>query len=137
MKFHCSVRRRIAILIRYTQKTPLVQNGRSNKDYISVNFYLLILWNRSPFWLYKNMWSSTCLEAQENVLLLILLPVSDTGLFIALLYLPIHCRLVICQHGSSLRCFWKPPPKRIFYREPTRNSINNWPFWSFGTTWWI
>ena len=42
MKFHCSVRRRIAILIRYTQKTPLVQNGRSNKDYISVNFDLLI-----------------------------------------------------------------------------------------------
>ncbi|KAK3230494.1 hypothetical protein Dsin_002375 [Dipteronia sinensis] len=33
------------------------------------------------------MWSSACLEAQENVLLLILLPVFDTGSFIANLYL--------------------------------------------------
>ena len=40
-KFHCSDRRRLAILIRYTQKTPLVQNGRSNKDYISVNEFRL------------------------------------------------------------------------------------------------
>jgi cytochrome b559 alpha subunit len=33
------------------------------------------------------MWSSACLEARENVLLLILLPVFDTGSFIANLYL--------------------------------------------------
>ncbi|KAK7234255.1 hypothetical protein RIF29_47060 [Crotalaria pallida] len=38
------------------------------------------------------MWSSTCLEAQENVLLLILLPVFDTGLFIALQYPPYSLR---------------------------------------------
>lgn len=47
----------------------------------------------SPFWLYKNMWSSACLEARENVLLLILLPVFDTGSFIALLYLPYLLRV--------------------------------------------
>ena len=40
-----------------------------------------------PFLLYMNMWSSACLEARENVLLLILLPVFDTGSFIANLYL--------------------------------------------------
>ncbi|KAK7325971.1 hypothetical protein VNO80_33606 [Phaseolus coccineus] len=33
---------RINAVIRGNQKTPLVQNGRSNKDYISVNFELLI-----------------------------------------------------------------------------------------------
>nr|YP_009521138.1 photosystem II protein V [Gossypium lobatum]AXP84398.1 photosystem II protein V [Gossypium lobatum] len=65
---------------------------------------------------YKNMWSSACLEAQENVLLLILLPVFDTelghsleaqenvlllillpvfdtGSFIVLLYLPYSSRV--------------------------------------------
>ena len=36
--------------------------------------------------------------------------------------------LVIRQHGFSLRCIWKPSSKRVFYRESTRNSINNWPF---------
>ena len=41
-----------------------------------------------PLFLYMNMWSSACLEARENVLLLILLPVFDTGSFIANLYLP-------------------------------------------------
>lgn len=41
---------------------------------------------------YENIWSSVCLEAQENVLLLILLPVFDTGSFIALLYLPYSLR---------------------------------------------
>ncbi|KAK1259668.1 hypothetical protein QJS04_geneDACA017992 [Acorus gramineus] len=39
------------------------------------------------------MWSSACLEARENALLLILLPVFDTGLFIALLYLPYSLRV--------------------------------------------
>ncbi|RYR49002.1 hypothetical protein Ahy_A07g035267 [Arachis hypogaea] len=34
------------------------------------------------------MWSSTCLEALENVLFLILLPLFDAGLFIALPYPP-------------------------------------------------
>lgn len=90
LKLRCCVRRRIAILIRYTLNKPLVQYWRSHKDWISVNFHLLILsFTKSiPFWLYKNMWSSACLEAQENVLLLILLPVFDIGSFIALLYLP-------------------------------------------------
>ena len=35
-----------------------------------------------------NMWSLACLEAGEPVLLLILLPVFDTGSFITNLYLP-------------------------------------------------
>ncbi|KAJ6852060.1 photosystem II protein V [Iris pallida] len=43
--------------------------------------------------MYKNLWSSACLEARENVLLLILLPVFDTGSFIALLYLPYSLRV--------------------------------------------
>ena len=46
------------------------------------------------------LWLSQC-QYVENVLLLILLPVFDTGLFIALLF-PIHCGLVICQYGFSL-----------------------------------
>ena len=56
-----------------------------------------------------NMWSSACLEARENVLLLILLPVFDTGSFIANLYLPYLLDelrgLVIRQHGFSF-LFW-------------------------------
>ncbi|KAG5615252.1 hypothetical protein H5410_015076 [Solanum commersonii] len=39
------------------------------------------------------MWSSACLEAHENVRLLKLLPVFDTGSFIALLYLPYSLRV--------------------------------------------
>ena len=41
-KLRCCVRRRIAILIRYTLKTPSVQYWRSHKDEISVNCHLLI-----------------------------------------------------------------------------------------------
>ncbi|KAI5661765.1 hypothetical protein M9H77_21088 [Catharanthus roseus] len=39
------------------------------------------------------MWSSACLEAQKNVLLLILSPVFDTVSFIVLLYLPYSMRV--------------------------------------------
>lgn len=95
LKLRCCGRRRIAILIRYTLKTPSVQYWRSHKYPFSVNFYLLIssFTKSIVLWLYKNMWSSACLEAQENVLLLILLPVFDTGSFIALLYLPYSLRV--------------------------------------------
>lgn len=41
----------------------------------------------SPFWMYENFLSSTCLEVRGNVLSLILLTVFDTGSFIVLLYL--------------------------------------------------
>jgi hypothetical protein len=41
-----------------------------------------------PFLNVKKLGSSACLEARENVLLLVLLPVFDTGLFIAIIYLP-------------------------------------------------
>ncbi|KAH0849741.1 hypothetical protein HID58_096122, partial [Brassica napus] len=41
-----------------------------------------------------------------------ILPVFDTGSFIALLYHPIHCGLVIRQHRFSLRCVWAPRPTR-------------------------
>ncbi|KAJ9535853.1 hypothetical protein OSB04_un000996 [Centaurea solstitialis] len=74
------------------------------------------------------MWSSACLEAQENVLLLILLPVFATGSFIALLYLPYSLRVGYSSAWFSLRCVWKPSAKRVFHREPTRNSINHGRF---------
>ena len=77
--------------------------------------------NQSPLWLYMNMWSSACLEARENVLLLILLPVFDTGSFIANLYLPYLLDelrgLVIRQHGFCF-LFWyrfgSPRPNEYF-----------------------
>src|SRR5690606_11282634 len=65
------------------------------KFFFSVHFHLLI----SPFTesislcLYKHLLSLTCLEARENVLLLRLLPVVDTGPFIASLYLPYSLRV--------------------------------------------
>ena len=67
------------------------------------------------------MWSWACLEAQENVLLLILLPVFDTGSFIANLYLPYLLDelrgLVIRQHGFCF-LFWyrfgSPRPNEYF-----------------------
>ncbi|XP_031265658.1 gamma-secretase subunit APH1-like [Pistacia vera] len=34
---------------------------------------------------------------------------------------------VIEEADSGLRCVWEPSSKRVFYREPTRNSINNQP----------
>ncbi|TYG86065.1 hypothetical protein ES288_A13G105600v1 [Gossypium darwinii] len=56
-----------------------------------------------------NMWSSACLEARENVLLRIFLPVFETRSFIANLYLSYLLNelrgLVIRQHGFSF-LFW-------------------------------
>jgi len=78
-----------------------------------------------------NMWSSACLEARENVLLLIFLPVFDTGSFIANLYLPylldelkgwlFVSTGLASSSGIGLGAL-------LFYKKPTRNSINNWPF---------
>jgi len=55
------------------------------------------------------------LEAHENVLLMILLPVFYIGSFIVLLFhtFPICCGLVIRQHRFSLRCVREPSSKRI------------------------
>lgn len=30
--------------------------------------------------------------------------------------------------GLAYDVFGSPPSKRVFYRNPTRNSFNNWPF---------
>jgi hypothetical protein len=74
---------------------PPLQNWQSHKDEIPVIFYLMVnpsFTTSSPFilifWMYKNLGSSGRLEARENVLLLILLPVFDNELFIVLLYVP-------------------------------------------------
>ena len=100
--------------------------------------------NLSPLLLYMNMWSSACLEAGENVLLLILLPVFDTGSFITNLYLP-HLLdelrgLVIRQHGFSF-LFWyrfgSPRPNEYFTESRLRIPLNKVPFFFFGTTRWI
>jgi len=87
----CQKRRRIAILIRYTLKTPSVPLLKISLKFNLSEFpFTDPIFHRidPPLFLYMNMWSSACLEARENVLLLILLPVFDTGSFIANLYLP-------------------------------------------------
>ena len=49
LKVHCCVRRRIAILIRYTLKTPSVQYWRSHKDFFSeFTFSDLIFYGIDP-----------------------------------------------------------------------------------------
>nr|YP_010884001.1 photosystem II protein V [Helleborus torquatus]WIW41700.1 photosystem II protein V [Helleborus torquatus] len=68
------------------------------------------------------------MEARENVHLLIILPVFDTGSFITFLYIPYSLRVGFCEHGVNVRCVWKSSAKRVFYKEPIRNSINNWLF---------
>ncbi|CAF2381066.1 unnamed protein product, partial [Brassica napus] len=56
-----------------------------------------------------------CLEAQENVLLLILLPVFDTGSFIALLYLPYSLRAGYSSAPVfSYDVFGSPRPNEYF-----------------------
>ena len=65
--------------------------------------------------MYKNFGSSACLEARENVLLLILLPVFDTGLFIALLYLPYSLRVgYLSGTGLAYDVFGSPRPNEYF-----------------------
>lgn len=70
-----------------TLGTTIEDLTKMKSQWISI-YWSYLSQNRSPFLLYMNMWSSACLEARENVLLLILLPVFDTGSFIANLYLP-------------------------------------------------
>uniref|UniRef100_A0A453D7W3 Photosystem II cytochrome b559 alpha subunit lumenal region domain-containing protein n=1 Tax=Aegilops tauschii subsp. strangulata TaxID=200361 RepID=A0A453D7W3_AEGTS len=55
-----------------------------------------------------------CLEARENALLLILLPVFDTGLFIALLYLPYSLRVGYLSARLSLNSYGSPRPNKYF-----------------------
>ncbi|KAF7076653.1 hypothetical protein CFC21_081271, partial [Triticum aestivum] len=56
-----------------------------------------------------------CLEARENALLLILLPVFDTWLFIALLYLPYSLRVGYSSARLSLgKSYGSPRPNEYF-----------------------
>ena len=91
-----------------TLGTTIEDLTKMKSQWISI-YWSYLSQNRSPLLLYMNMWSSACLEARENVLLLIFLSVFDTGSFIANLYLPYLLDelrgLVIRQHGFSF-LFW-------------------------------
>ena len=91
LKLRCCVKRRIAIRIRYTIKTPSVPLLKISQRWNLSEFpFTDPIFHRinPPLLLYMNMWSLTCLEAWDNVLLLILLPIFDIGSFIVNLYLP-------------------------------------------------
>lgn len=58
-------------------------------------------------------------ESTTEVLLLILLPVSNTRLFTTLVCSPYSLHVGYLSE-PSLRCIWKPLPKQICYRESTQ-----------------
>ena len=65
------------------------------------------------FLMYKNWWSSACLEARENALLLILLPVFDTGHSITIPSLFIAGWLFVST-GLAYDVFGSPRPNEYF-----------------------
>lgn len=110
-----------------TLGTTIEDLTKIKSQWISI-YWSYLSQNQSPLLLYMNMWSSACLEARENVLLRIFLPVFETGSFIANLYLPYLLNelrgLVIRQHGFSF-LFWyrfgSPRPNE--YSKKSRQGI--------------
>ncbi|CAK7324919.1 unnamed protein product [Dovyalis caffra] len=74
------------VYFKETLGTILTISQRFN--FSEFSFTDLIFYGIDPLLTVQEYVELTCLEAQENVLLLILLPVFDIGSFIALLYLP-------------------------------------------------
>lgn len=61
--------------------------------------------------------------------------INDLSNWSRLPVVPIVALFVIVNLAYDV--FGNPRPNKFFYRDPTRNSINNRSFWSFETTHWI
>ena len=146
LKLRCCVRRRIAILIRYTLKTPSVHYWRSHKDEISVNFRLLIPSFTEaipPFTVHEYVELSMSGSRGTR---------SFADIITCIRYWVIHNKpipslftrrikgLVIRQHGFSF-LFWyrfgSPRPKEYFTESRQGIPFKKMPFFFFGTTRWI
>ena len=125
LKLRCCVRRRIAILIRYTLKTPSVHYWRSHKDEISVNFHLLIpsfTESIPPFTVHEyvelSMSGSTGKRSFADIIRYWV--IHNKNLYLPYLLDELRGLFVSTGLASFSSIGLGPSAKRVFYREPTR-----------------